>query len=278
MSIGSSLTLAWPGTVHASTAWATRSGGVATRARSGCCASTISGRSRREGSASASDPCAACPAGGMIVTGCTTARNESNSRTCQWAIGGPSDSAGRSRSTVQPCRPGSQDSAARTCRRAASGLRFASRPPHDELPRLELSVGQAVGAALDEALQLVQQLAQKRVLPRQHAHHREARVVAQPPQLQLVTLRLRQRCDHVLPSRVLQRKVLARANRRVEDVRLVQVAVVALAQVELIVELADPRRGLADLMAPQPALLLELGAALLLELCDAMRRDASTSR
>lgn len=59
---------------------------------------------------------------------------------------------------------------------------------------------------------------------------------------------------------------MARAYRCVEDVGLVEVTVVALAQVELVVELTDARGGLADLMPLKTALLLEFRSPLLLKL------------
>ena len=84
-----------------------------------------------------------------------------------------------------------------------------------------------------------EQLKQQAASAREHADHAEARVVAEPAE-QHGEFGLRAGAGAVA-------QVLPRPDRLVEDVRLVEVASVALAQVELVVELPDPAGDLADL-------------------------------
>ena len=92
---------------------------------------------------------------------------------------------------------------------------------------------------MHQLVELAEQLEQPAAPACEQADHAEARVVAQPPE-QHGEVGMRAGAGGVA-------QVLARPNRLVEDVRLVQVASVALAQVELVVELSNAAGYFADL-------------------------------
>ena len=93
--------------------------------------------------------------------------------------------------------------------------------------------------SMHQLVELAEQLEQPAAPACEQADHAEARVVAQPPE-QDGEVGMRAGAGGVA-------QVLPRPNRLVEDVRLVQVASVALAQVELVVELSDAAGYFADL-------------------------------